>query len=390
MSAPMPSPLQAPPLSLYVHLPWCVRKCPYCDFNSHAIGGDLPADEYVDALLLDLEQELPLVWGRIVQTIFFGGGTPSLFSAAHYERLLSGIRARLPLSPAVEITLEANPGTVEHDSFSGYRDAGVNRFSLGVQSFSDAALLAIGRIHGRAEAVRAVESLHGAGIPNFNLDLMFALPGQGLDDALEDVKMALSCAPAHVSHYQLTIEPNTAFHAHPPALPGEELAWRMQEECGALLAEAGFEQYEVSAWARPGLECRHNLNYWRYGDYLGIGAGAHGKLTLVAEQCVRRRVRLRHPEAWMRSLRRGENGLAEDRLLPPEERVFEFFLNQLRLRRGVRRSQFEARTGLAWEVVVQRVGQLLDRGLLREEQDWLVPTELGWRFSNDAQAVFLP
>jgi oxygen-independent coproporphyrinogen-3 oxidase len=386
----MPSPLQAPPLSLYVHLPWCVRKCPYCDFNSHAIGGDLPADEYVDALLLDLEQELPLVWGRIVQTIFFGGGTPSLFSAAHYERLLSGIRARLPLSPAVEITLEANPGTVEHDSFSGYRDAGVNRFSLGVQSFSDAALLAIGRIHGRAEAVRAVESLHGAGIPNFNLDLMFALPGQGLDDALEDVKMALSCAPAHVSHYQLTIEPNTAFHAHPPALPGEELAWRMQEECGELLAEAGFEQYEVSAWARPGLECRHNLNYWRYGDYLGIGAGAHGKLTLVAEQCVRRRVRLRHPEAWMRSLRRGENGLAEDRLLPPEERVFEFFLNQLRLRRGVRRSQFEARTGLAWEVVVQRVGQLLDRGLLREEQDWLVPTELGWRFSNDAQAVFLP
>ena len=390
MPAPMPSPLQAPPLSLYVHLPWCVRKCPYCDFNSHAIGGDLPADEYVDALLLDLEQELPLVWGRIVQTIFFGGGTPSLFSAAHYERLLSGIRARLPLSPAVEITLEANPGTVEHDSFSGYRDAGVNRFSLGVQSFSDAALLAIGRIHGRAEAVRAVESLHGAGIPNFNLDLMFALPGQGLDDALEDVKMALSCAPAHVSHYQLTIEPNTAFHAHPPALPGEELAWRMQEECGALLAEAGFEQYEVSAWARPGLECRHNLNYWRYGDYLGIGAGAHGKLTLVAEQCVRRRVRLRQPEAWMRSLRRGENGLAEDRLLPPEERVFEFFLNQLRLRRGVRRSQFEARTGLAWEVVVQRVGQLLDRGLLREEQDWLVPTELGWRFSNDAQAVFLP
>ncbi len=390
MSAPMPSPLQAPPLSLYVHLPWCVRKCPYCDFNSHAIGGDLPADEYVDALLLDLEQELPLVWGRIVQAIFFGGGTPSLFSAAHYERLLSGIRARLPLSPAVEITLEANPGTVEHDSFSGYRDAGVNRFSLGVQSFSDAALLAIGRIHGRAEAVRAVESLHGAGIPNFNLDLMFALPGQGLDDALEDVKMALSCAPAHISHYQLTIEPNTAFHAHPPALPGEELAWRMQEECGALLAEAGFEQYEVSAWARPGLECRHNLNYWRYGDYLGIGAGAHGKLTLVAEQCVRRRVRLRQPEAWMRSLRRGENGLAEDRVLPPEERVFEFFLNQLRLRRGVRRSQFEARTGLAWEVVVQRVGQLLDRGLLREEQDWLVPTELGWRFSNDAQAVFLP
>jgi putative oxygen-independent coproporphyrinogen III oxidase len=382
--------LQAPPLSLYVHLPWCVRKCPYCDFNSHAVGNELPAGEYVDALLSDLEQDLPLVWGRPVQTIFFGGGTPSLFSAAHYERLLSGIRARLPLSPAVEITLEANPGTVEHDSFSGYRDAGVNRFSLGVQSFSDPALRALGRIHGRAEALRAVESLHGAGISNFNLDLMFALPGQGLQDALEDVRMAVSCAPAHVSHYQLTIEPNTAFHANPPALPDEELAWRMQEECGSLLAQAGFEQYEVSAWSRPGRECRHNLNYWRYGDYLGIGAGAHGKLTLVAEQCIRRRVRLRHPVSWMRSLRAGGGGLAEDRRLPPEERVFEFFLNQLRLRRGVRKSQFEARTGLAWDIVAQRVGQLLDRGLLSEEPDWLVPTELGWRFSNESQALFLP
>jgi oxygen-independent coproporphyrinogen-3 oxidase len=389
MAIPMPM-LQAPPLSLYVHLPWCVRKCPYCDFNSHAVGNELPAGEYVDALLSDLEQELPLVWGRPVQTIFFGGGTPSLFSAAHYERLLSGIRARLPLSPAVEITLEANPGTVEHDSFSGYRDAGVNRFSLGVQSFSDAALCAIGRIHGRAETLGAVESLHGAGISNFNLDLMFALPGQGLHDALEDVRMAVSCAPAHVSHYQLTIEPNTAFHANPPALPDAELAWRMQEECGSLLAQAGFEQYEVSAWSQPGRECRHNLNYWRYGDYLGIGAGAHGKLTLVAEQCIRRRVRLRHPVSWMRSLRAGEGGLAEDRWLPPEERVFEFFLNQLRLRRGVRKSHFEARTGLAWDIVAQRVGQLLDRGLLSEEPDWLVPTELGWRFSNESQALFLP
>jgi oxygen-independent coproporphyrinogen-3 oxidase len=391
MPNPIPMPaLQAPPLSLYVHLPWCVRKCPYCDFNSHAAGSELPANEYVDALLLDLEQELPLAWGRTVQTIFFGGGTPSLFSAAHYERLLSGIRARLSLGPAAEVTLEANPGTVEHDSFSGYRDAGINRFSLGVQSFSDAALRALGRIHGRTEALRAVESLRGAGISNFNLDLMFALPGQCLHDALEDVRMAISCAPAHISHYQLTIEPNTAFHANPPVLPDEELAWRMQEECGSLLAEAGFEQYEVSAWAQPGLECRHNLNYWRYGDFLGIGAGAHGKLTLVAEQCVRRRVRLRHPASWMRSLQTGGNGLAEDRLLPPEERVFEFFLNQLRLRRGVRKSQFEARTGLAWDVVAQRVAQLLDRGLLREEQDWLVPTELGWRFSNDAQALFLP
>jgi putative oxygen-independent coproporphyrinogen III oxidase len=382
--------LQAPPLSLYVHLPWCVRKCPYCDFNSHAAPGELPAGDYVDALLIDLEQDVPLVWGRTVQTVFFGGGTPSLFSAAHYERLLSGIRALLPLSPAAEITLEANPGTVEHDSFGAYRDAGINRFSLGVQSFSDAALRALGRIHGSQEALRAVESLHAAGIANFNLDLMFALPGQGLDDALEDVRTALACAPAHISHYQLTIEPNTAFHAEPPALPDEDLAWRMQEECGLLLAGAGFAQYEVSAWSRPDLECRHNLNYWRYGDYLGIGAGAHGKLTQVAEQCLRRRVRLRHPASWMQAVRAGAGGLAEDRVLEPEERVFEFFLNQLRLRCGVRKSQFEPRTGLVWEVVAQRVGQLLDRGLLSEQQDWLVPTELGWRFSNESQAAFLP
>jgi oxygen-independent coproporphyrinogen-3 oxidase len=294
------------------------------------------------------------------------------------------------LSPAAEITLEANPGTVEHDSFSAYRDAGINRFSLGVQSFSDATLRALGRIHGSQEALRAVDSLHDAGIANFNLDLMFALPGQGLDEALEDVRTALACAPAHISHYQLTIEPNTAFHAEPPVLPDEDQAWRMQEECGSLLAESGFAQYEVSAWSRQGLECRHNLNYWRYGDYLGIGAGAHGKLTLVAEQCLRRRVRLRHPVAWMRAVRAGAGGLAEDRVLAPEERVFEFFLNQLRLRCGVRKSQFEPRTGLVWEVVAQRVGQLLDRGLLSEQQDWLVPTELGWRFSNDTQALFLP
>jgi oxygen-independent coproporphyrinogen-3 oxidase len=382
--------LQAPPLSLYVHMPWCVRKCPYCDFNSHAVGDTLPADQYLEALLADLELDLPLAWGRPVQTIFFGGGTPSLFSGAHYERLLSGIRARLTLSPAVEVTLEANPGTVEHDSFAAYRDAGINRFSLGVQSFNDPALRAIGRIHGRAEALRAVEALHAAGITNFNLDLMFALPGQGLREALDDVRTALSCTPAHISHYQLTIEPNTAFHANPPELPDDEQAWRMQEACGRLLAEGGFEPYEISAWARPERECRHNLNYWRYGDYIGIGAGAHGKLTLAAEQSVRRRVRLRHPTAWLRSIRAGDGALAEDRVLPPEERVFEFFLNQLRLRRGVRKSQFGPRTGLAWEVVAQRVEHLLERGLLSEQGDWLTPTDLGWRFSNEAQAVFLP
>lgn len=381
--------LELPPLSLYIHLPWCVRKCPYCDFNSHEVRGDFPADEYIDALLRDLEQDLPLVWGRPVNSVFFGGGTPSLFGAAHFERLLSGFRARLPFSPGLEITLEANPGTLERDSFAAYRDSGINRVSLGVQSFNDKALSSIGRIHGRAEVMQAVESLHAANIDNFNLDLMYALPGQRLADAAEDVREAIDCLPAHVSHYQLTIEPNTAFYAASPVLPDEELAWDMQETCGALLVRSGFEQYEVSAWAQAGRECAHNLNYWRYGDYLGIGAGAHGKITLPAERAVKRRIRVRHPLSWMQAIA-GGGGLAEDRLVTDEERSFEFFLNQLRLRRGVQKSQFEARTGLDWAFVSQRVDELLSRGLAVEEQGRLVPTELGWRFSNESQAIFLP
>jgi oxygen-independent coproporphyrinogen-3 oxidase len=381
--------LELPPLSLYIHLPWCVRKCPYCDFNSHELRGDIPADEYIEALLRDLELDLPLVWGRPVSSVFFGGGTPSLFGAAHFERLLSGCRARLPFNPGLEITLEANPGALERDRFAAYRDAGINRVSLGVQSFSDTALSSIGRIHGRAEVMQAVESLHAAGIENFNLDLMYALPGQRLAEAEEDVREAIACAPAHVSHYQLTLEPNTPFYAAPPALPDEELAWDMQEACGALLARSGFEQYEVSAWAQAGRECVHNLNYWRYGDYLGIGAGAHGKITLPAERAVKRRIRVRHPVSWMQAIA-GGGGLAEDRLVPDEERSFEFFLNQLRLRRGVQKSQFEARTGLDWAIVSKRVDELLSKGLAVEEKGRLVPTELGWRFSNESQAIFLP
>jgi len=381
--------LELPPLSLYVHFPWCVRKCPYCDFNSHAIREDIPADDYITALLQDLELDLPLVWGRTVQSVFFGGGTPSLFSAAQIDRLLSGCRALLSFSPGLEVTLEANPGTLERDSFAAYRDAGVNRISLGVQSFSDAALAAIGRIHGRAEVLRAVESLNAAGVDNFNIDLMYALPGQDLKAAEEDVRSAIACGPQHLSHYQLTIEPNTAFHAAPPGLPNEELSWDMQEACGAMLEQAGYAQYEVSAWAQPGRECAHNLNYWHYGDYLGIGAGAHGKITSASEQSVWRRIRVRHPASWMRAVARG-GSLAEERCVTAEDRVFEFFLNQLRLRRGIRKSQFEARTGLPWAVVADRVNELLSRGLLTEERGWLIPTELGWRFSSESQALFLP
>lgn len=381
--------LESPPLSLYVHLPWCVRKCPYCDFNSHAARGDIPADQYVDALLRDLEQDLPLVWGRPVQSVFFGGGTPSLFSAPHFERLLSGFRALLPFSPALEITLEANPGTIERDSFSAYRDAGINRVSLGVQSFCDQSLAAIGRIHGRRDALGAVESLHASGIENFNIDLMFALPGQDLATAEEDIRTAISCAPAHISHYQLTIEPNTAFHADPPVLPAEDVAWEMQETAGSRLAASGYEQYEVSAWSKPGFHCAHNLNYWHYGDYLGIGAGAHSKITVPAEASVRRRVRVRHPLSWMRAVTGGE-GLAADRSLPAAERVFEFFLNQLRLKDGVRKSMLGPRTGADWPEVAGRVNELLSQGLLEEAGDLLVPTDLGWRFSNASQAIFLP
>ena len=378
-----------PPLTLYVHLPWCVRKCPYCDFNSHEVPSRLPAKEYIDALLADLELDLPLIWGRTVQSIFFGGGTPSLFSAKWIEYLLDGIRARLRVSPQAEITLEANPGTTEHDSFSAYRDAGINRFSLGAQSFNDSLLQRLGRIHGRVEIETAVESIQTAGINNFNIDLMYALPGQATGSALDDVRRALGCAPSHLSYYQLTVEPNTAFHANPPELPDDDTAWEMQEQCGDLLTEAGFRQYEISAWAREGFRCRHNLNYWRYGDFLGIGAGAHSKLTLPAERSVRRRVRQRHPESWLKAMQTGE-WLAEDRLIGEEDRIFEFFLNQLRLYDGVRKAQFTPRTGISWSRVSVRVENAIKSGLLTESNGVLKPTSLGWRFNNEVQAIFLP
>ncbi len=378
-----------PPLALYVHLPWCVRKCPYCDFNSHQAPSKLPAEEYVNALLADLELDLPLVWGRGVQSIFFGGGTPSLFSARWIERLIDGFRARLRVSPQAEITLEANPGTTEHDSFSAYRDAGINRVSLGVQSFDNRLLQRLGRIHGRTEIETAVESIQSSGISNFNIDLMYALPGQSVDDALDDVRRALDCAPSHLSFYQLTIEPNTAFHANPPELPDDDIAWDMQEKCSELFIESGFGQYEISAWAREGFRCRHNLNYWRYGDFLGIGAGAHSKLTLPAEQSVRRRVRQKNPRTWLKAEQSG-NWLVDDRVIGEEERVFEFFLNQLRLCDGVRKEQFTPRTGVSWDRVSVRVEKAIESGLLEDRNGLLKPTALGWRFNNEIQAIFLP
>ena len=383
------SALSLPPLSLYVHFPWCVKKCPYCDFNSHALRGELPGEDYIRALLSDLENDLPLAWGRPVHSIFFGGGTPSLFSAQQIDRFLSQVRSMLQLAPGAEITLEANPGTVEHDSFRDYRDAGINRVSLGVQSFDEDALKRIGRIHGRAEAEQAIQSIRDSGLENFNLDLMFGLPGQSLEAAERDVQLAAGFRPSHLSHYQLTLEPNTAFHASPPRLPDEEACWEMQLACAAVLEEKGYGQYEVSAWSLPGRQCQHNLNYWRFGDYLGIGAGAHGKLTLPAGGEIRRHSKQRSPGKYLEASATG-NWRAEDRTVTPGDRCFEFFLNQLRLREGVRIDDFSPRTGLPWTWAEEPVTQALAKGLLEERERRLVPTELGWRFVNEIQALFLP
>lgn len=377
------------PLGLYVHMPWCVRKCPYCDFNSHALKGDLPAEDYLVALVLDLEHDLPLAWGRPVSTIYFGGGTPSLFGADQIEALLSRFRGLLHISPDAEITLEANPGTVERDSFGAYRRAGINRVSLGAQSFDDESLRRIGRIHASHEIEQAVESLHAAGLSNFNLDLMYGLPGQTVAMALSDVERALACEPAHVSHYNLTLEPNTAFAADPPPLPDQELCWEMQEAGGALLADAGFENYEISAWAKPGRACRHNLNYWRFGDYLGIGAGAHGKLTLPGEDRILRLAKQRHPRRYLAAREDGA-WRAETRELDAAERLFEFFLNRMRLAEPVSKAAFSSATGLPAEAMVPYVETAIERGLLEDRGDSLAQTESGRRFNNDLQAVFLP
>ena len=370
-------------------MPWCVRKCEYCDFNSHVVPERLPAEEYIHALLADLEQDLPLVWGRPIQSIYFGGGTPSLFKADLIGEFLSSAKALLDVRPDVEITLEANPGTIEHDSFLAYAQAGINRVSLGVQSFDDELLGRIGRIHGSADIEQSLYSLQKAGISNFNIDLMYALPGQSPAQSKHDVRLAIEANPAHVSYYHLTIEPNTAFAAQPPTLPLDDVAWDMQQSGLEMLEASGYGQYEISAFAKKDLQSRHNVNYWRYGDFLAIGAGAHGKITTPADGKVQRYARHRHPKRYLQGLESG-GWLAEKRLISEEERVFEFFLNQLRLRQGVFIDDFSARTGLSWRVVESRVQTAVDRGLLEPHNRRLIPTELGWKFVNDIQQIFLP
>ncbi len=374
-----------PPLALYIHIPWCVRKCPYCDFNSHAAGPDIPEDAYVSALLDDFDRELPGVLGRPLTSIFFGGGTPSLFSAAALDRLLEGLRARISMAADVEITLEANPGTFEQNKFTAYRQLGINRLSIGVQSFQADKLKALGRTHSGDEALRAAEMARRAGFDNFNLDLIHGLPGQSQDEALGDLRQAIALAPTHLSWYQLTLEPNTVFWNQPPQLPEDDILWDIQEAGQALLASAGFAQYEVSAYARPGRAARHNLNYWSFGDFIGIGAGAHGKLT-AADGTVRRTWKTRLPKDY---LNLAKPFMAGDKVLEPDELPFEFLMNALRLTDGVPAAQFTARTGLPLSVLAEGRAVAERKGLLLADPERLAATARGQLFLNDLLQLFL-
>ncbi len=377
-----------PPLSLYVHLPWCLRKCPYCDFNSHAAAGEVPERRYLDALRADLEAALPLVWGRPVVSVFIGGGTPSLFSPGGIDSLLGDIRARLPLAPGAEITLEANPGTFERDRFRAFRAAGVTRLSIGVQSFSDAALQRIGRVHDAAQA-RAAVAEASAAFETFNIDLMYALPGQTLAALQADLDAALAFAPPHLSVYHLTVEPGTVFALRPPALPDDDLASDMLDLIGERTAARGLQRYEVSAFARPGQRCAHNLNYWQFGDYLGLGAGAHGKLSFPHR--VVRQVRWREPAAYMDNALAGK-AVSNEHEVPRSELPFEFMLNALRLREGFERAHFTGRTGLPWSSVQDTLAQAVQRGLVEDDvaAGRVRPTARGFDFLSDLQALFLP
>jgi len=387
----MPSDAALPPLALYVHMPWCVKKCPYCDFNSHQLTTERADRAYIDWLLDDFTRDAPWLAARRVETVFFGGGTPSLFAPEDIARLLVELKRRVPFAPDAEVTLEANPGTIERGRFAGYRDAGVNRISLGAQTFSGTALAALGRIHSPDDTLRAVDELRTAGLDNFNLDLMYALPGQTVEAALADIATACALGPAHISHYQLTLEPGTVFHTRPPeSLPDEDAAWAMQIECQDLLRGAGFAQYEVSAYARAGALCRHNLNYWLFGDYLGIGAGAHGKLSTRAPWAILRTSKPKQPAEYRRRLQAAHEPIGERRIIPAAELAFEFMLGALRLNAGFTMSLFEARTGLCPREIEAPLAGAAERGLIAAREGSWCATDLGRRFLNDLQAAFLP
>ncbi len=399
--------LVVPPLAIYVHLPWCVRKCPYCDFNSHAINGEVPEQRYIEALIQDLQLQAPGVSGRLVGSVFIGGGTPSLFTPAAIARLLEAIRGQLDCG-GMEVTMEANPGAIEHGRFAEYRAAGINRVSLGGQSFNATHLQALGRIHQAGETVKAAEELHAAGLENFNIDLMYGLPGQSPQQALDDLRTAMTLSPAHLSHYQLTLEPGTAFFHRPPALPDDDMCWDMQQRCQALLAENGYHQYEISAYAPPSRRCQHNLNYWQFGDYVGLGAGAHGKISSAGAHGeitsagarsdappaadslrIQRTTHPRLPRRYMEAIESGQ-GQPEVRVVTDRERPFEFMLNALRLMQGFTVEQFETRTGLQARGIIEPIEAAVAKGLLEPAPGpgWR-PTPLGHRFLNDLQMMFL-
>jgi oxygen-independent coproporphyrinogen-3 oxidase len=376
---------QLPPLALYVHIPWCIRKCPYCDFNSHEAKGEAPEKRYVEALVADLESTLPRVWGRRVHSVFFGGGTPSLFAPESIDAILAAARARLPIEADAEVTLEANPGTFEAQKFRDFRAAGVNRLSIGIQSFDDRFLKALGRVHDSAEARRAVE-IGLATFDNVNLDLMYALPGQSLEEARADIATAIAFKPQHVSAYHLTIEPNTYFAAHPPVVPDNDAAADMQEAIEADLAAAGYDNYETSAFAQPGRRCRHNLNYWQFGDYIGIGAGAHGKISFPDR--IVREMRFKQPAAWMDAALAG-NAVQESAEVKREALAFEFMMNALRLAEGVPVAMFAERTGLNLTAIEAQLAEAERKGLLERDHLHMKPTAKGRRFLNDLLQAFL-
>ncbi|MBC3960599.1 radical SAM family heme chaperone HemW [Morganella morganii] len=372
-----------PPLSLYIHIPWCVQKCPYCDFNSHALKGEVPHDDYVAHLLADLDADLPLVAGREIRTIFIGGGTPSLLSAEAMQTLMDGVRARIPVAADAEVTMEANPGTVEADRFSGYQKAGINRISIGVQSFGDDKLIRLGRIHDAGEAKRAARLAATLGLRSFNLDLMHGLPEQHLGEALSDLRQAIELAPPHLSWYQLTIEPNTSFDSRPPVLPDDDLLWDIFSQGHQLLTQAGYVQYETSAYAKPGFQCQHNLNYWRFGDYLGIGCGAHGKISF-ADGRILRTVKTKHPRGYMEG-----RYLDQQNEVATEDRPFEFFMNRFRLLEAMPRRDFTDYTGLPESVVRPQIEAALNAGEISETATHWQITEHGKLFLNTLLERFL-
>lgn len=378
-----------PPLTLYIHLPWCVRKCPYCDFNSHASPRQIPETAYVDALIRDLEQDLPRVWGRRIHSIFIGGGTPSLFAPESLNRLFSAIRARLPGIPGMEITLEANPGTVEQGRFTEFHAIGINRLSLGVQSFNDQALKHLGRIHDSQEASRAAAVARMAGFTNINLDLMFGLPGQTGTQALADIETALTFTPSHISHYQLTLEPHTYFHRYPPTLPPEESIGDWQEACQTRLIQAGYTHYEVSAYAQTNQQCQHNLNYWRFGDYLGIGAGAHGKITDAMENRITRLWKVKHPETYLAKAGTPE-GIGGETALSPQEATFEFIMNTLRLTEGFPSHLFQDRAGIPITAAAEALHKAEALGWIERDFQRIRPTGKGLQLLNELLQLFLP